>query len=139
MAAWRTFYEMQEVLRSRIEQELQADSGLSNADYTLLVVLSEADEERLRAVDLGHELGWEKSRLHHQLTRMCRRGLVERSSGEGRAVYVAVTAGGRAALEAAVPRHRQVVRHLVLDRLSPQQVDQLADISRTLLDGLRPG
>jgi hypothetical protein len=37
MDAWRTFYEMQEVLRGRLEQQLQADSGLSNADYTVLV------------------------------------------------------------------------------------------------------
>jgi hypothetical protein len=39
-------------------------------------------------------------------------------------------------LEAAVPRHRQQVRRLVLDRLIAQQIDQLADTSRTILDGL---
>jgi DNA-binding MarR family transcriptional regulator len=137
MSAWRTFYEMQEVLRGRLEQQLQADSGLSNADYTVLVVLSEATDRRLRAHELGRRLGWEKSRLHHQLTRMCGRGLVQRYSGDGRASYAAITAAGRAALTAAVPRHTRQVRRLVLDRLTPQQVDQLADISRTILDGIR--
>jgi DNA-binding MarR family transcriptional regulator len=137
MDAWRTFYEMQEVLRGRLEQQLQADSGLSNADYTVLVALSEAAGGRLRAHELGHWLGWEKSRLHHQLTRMCGRGLVERHSGRGRASYAAITDVGRAALTAAVPRHTQQVRRLVLDRLTPQQVDQLADISRTILEGIR--
>jgi DNA-binding MarR family transcriptional regulator len=136
MSAWRTFYEMQEVLRGRLEQQLQADSGLSNADYTVLVALSEATDGRLRAVELGRRLGWEKSRLHHQLTRMCRRGLAQRHSGDGRAIHVAITAAGRAALSAAVPRHTQQVRRLVLDRLTPQQIDQIADISRTILDGL---
>ena len=136
MSAWRTFYEMQEVLRGRLEQQLQADSGLSNADYTVLVALSEATGGRLRAFELGRRLGWEKSRLHHQLTRMCRRGLAQRHSGDGRAIHVAITAAGRAALSAAVPRHTQQVRRLVLDRLTPQQIDQLADISRTILDGL---
>ena len=53
-------------------------SGLSNADYTVLAVLSEAPERRMRPFDLSRTLGWEKSRLHHQLTRMCSRGLVER-------------------------------------------------------------
>jgi DNA-binding MarR family transcriptional regulator len=134
--AWRTFYEMQEVLRGRLEQQLQADSGLSNADYTVLVALSEAPEGRQRAVALGRRLGWEKSRLHHQLTRMCGRGLAERHSGDGRAIYAAITAHGRAALNAAAPRHRQQVRRLVLDRLTPDQIDQLADISRTILNGL---
>jgi DNA-binding MarR family transcriptional regulator len=68
---------------------------------------------------------------------MCNRGLVRRSSGEGRAVYVTITSAGRSALDTAVPFHRQHVRQLVIDRLSPQQLDQLGTISRTLLDGLR--
>lgn len=136
MIAWRTFYEMQEVLRGRLEQQLQADSGLSNADYTVLVALSEAPEGRQRAVELGRRLGWEKSRLHHQLSRMFRRGLVARHSGDGRAIYAAITTAGRAALKAAAPRHRQQVRRLVLDRLTPQQIDQFAEISRMILDGL---
>jgi DNA-binding MarR family transcriptional regulator len=135
--AWRAFYELNEVLRGRLEQHLQADSGLSHADYTLLAVLSEADGHRLRAVELGQNLGWEKSRLHHQLTRMCKRGLVRRSSGEGRAVNVTITPAGRAALDAAVPFHRQHVRQLVVDRLSAEQLDELGALSRVLLDGLR--
>ena len=136
MSAWRAFYEMQEVLRGRLEQQLQADSGLSNADYTVLVALSEAVSGRLRVFELRRRLGWEKSRLHHQLSRMCKRGLVERQGGDRRAMHAAVTTAGRAALTAAVPRHTQQVRRLVLDRLSSRQIDQLADISRTILDGL---
>ena len=136
MTAWRAFYEMQEVLRGRLEQQLQADSGLSNADYTVLAALSEATDGRLRVFELGRRLGWEKSRLHHQLTRMCKRGLVQRHTGDGRAAHATITAAGRAALKAAVPDHTQQVRRLVLDRLTPQQIDQLADISRTILDGL---
>src|SRR6478735_7552099 len=135
--AWRAFYELQEVLRSRIAQHLQADSGLSHADYTVLAVLSEAEGHRLRAIELGQRLGWEKSRLHHQLTRMGKRGLVCRTNDEGRAVNVTITSAGLSALETAVPFHRQHVRHLVLDRISPEQLDELGAISRALLDGLQ--
>jgi DNA-binding MarR family transcriptional regulator len=135
--AWRAFYELQELLRARLEQHLQADSGLSHADYTVLAVLSEADDHELRAVELGQRLGWEKSRLHHQLTRMCKRGLVRRCSGDGRAVNVTITPAGRSALETAVPFHRQHVRRLVLDRIDAEQLDQLGVIARTLLDGLQ--
>jgi DNA-binding MarR family transcriptional regulator len=67
---------------------------------------------------------------------MCPRGLVERHSGGGRAIYAAITADGRAALTAAAPRYRQQVRRLVLDRLTHQQIDQLTEISRAILDGL---
>lgn len=136
MTAWRTYMEMQEVLRGRLDQQLQADSGLSNADYTVLAALSEAPDGRMRALNLGHRLQWEKSRLHHQLTRMCTRGLVERLSGEGRASLAAITPEGRAAREGALPAHTREVRRLVFDRLSEHQVQQLADISRAVLDGL---
>ena len=136
MTAWRTYMEMQEVLRGRLEQQLQADSGLSNADYTVLAALSEAPDGRMRALNLGQRLQWEKSRLHHQLTRMCTRGLVERVSGDGRSSLAAITPQGRAARDAALPAHTREVRRLVFDRLSEPQVQQLADISRAILDGL---
>jgi len=135
--AWRLLVDMQELLRGRIEQQLQADSGLSNADYSVLVALSEAPNGQLRALNLVRALEWEKSRLHHQLTRMCARGLIERSSGAGRTSYAAITAAGRAALEAAVPSHTAEVRRLVFDQLSSRQVHQLAEISQCILDGLR--
>jgi hypothetical protein len=44
---------MQELLRTRIEQQLQAGSGLSYADYSVLAVLSEAPEGRLRPYELS--------------------------------------------------------------------------------------
>jgi DNA-binding MarR family transcriptional regulator len=65
LAAWRTSIRMLETLRSRLEQQLQADSGLSLADYAVLSVLSEASSGRMRLHELGEAVGWEKSRLHH--------------------------------------------------------------------------
>lgn len=132
--AWRTFMEMQEVLRGRIEQQLQADSGLSSADYTVLAALSEAPGGRLRALHLGQRLQWEKSRLHHQLSRMCQRGLVQKQS-EGRTSYAVLADAGRAALEAARPAHARHVREMVFDHLTREQVEHLGGISRSILAG----
>src|SRR6516162_5035770 len=128
---------MQEHLRGRIERQLQACSGLSLADYSVLSVLSEALGRRLRAYCLSATLGWEKSRLHHQLTRMCRRGLVERQAGESRAIYVQITPAGLTTLEQAAPRHSRHVRRLVIDRLTPGQLDQLGEISAAILGPLQ--
>ena len=127
---------MQELVRGRIEQQLQECSGLSIPDYTVLAVLSEAPDGRIRAYELSAMIGWEKSRLHHQLTRMCRRGLVTRLSGAGRAVNVEITAHGRSTLEAAAPNHSAHVRCMVIDPLTPEQIDQLGDISTAILAGL---
>jgi len=135
--AWQAFFQMQEVLRGRIERQLQACSGLSTADYAVLARLSEAPGGCLRAFELGAMLGWEKSRLHHQLTRMGKRGLVQRLAGDSRASHAKITAQGLAALAEAAPRHSQQVRDLVINRLSPGQIDQLAGISTAILTGLQ--
>ncbi|MET9090323.1 MarR family winged helix-turn-helix transcriptional regulator [Streptomyces sp. NPDC004237] len=135
--AWKTFFRMQEVLLGRIEQQLQSCSGLSTADYTVLTVLSGAADGRLRAFHLGTLMGWEKSRLHHQLTRMAKRGLIERRSGEARAIYVTLTQQGREALTEAAPQHSDHVRGLLIDCLRPEQLDQLADISSIVLDNIQ--
>src|SRR6187551_2609979 len=76
--AWRGYNQMQRRLTRVLGQRLTQDSGLSAADYELLVPLSEAADDRLRARDLARMVDWEKSRLSHQLTRMEQRGLVER-------------------------------------------------------------
>ena len=137
LRAWRASFQVQELLRARIEQQLQASSGLSNADYTVLAVLSEAPEGRLRAYELTRMAGWEKSRLHHQLTRMCTRGLITRERCGSRGTYAVITAKGLAALREAAPGHAQEVRRLFINRLTSEQLDQLADIATTILGHLQ--
>jgi DNA-binding MarR family transcriptional regulator len=139
--SWTTFMQMQEVLRSRIEQRLVEHSGLSNADYTVLAVLAAAPQRRMRLSDLGATVGWERSRVHHQLTRMCKRGLVERGpmpdAGDGRAIQAALTDEGLAAIRKARRHHARDVRELVVDVLDDQQLEQLGDVSSTLLAALQ--
>ena len=95
--------------------QLQADCGLSLADYDVLVALDERPGCRIS--ELGERLGWEQSRLSHQLSRMRARGLVERrgAADDRRAATVELTTDGRAALEAAAPGHAELVRTLVFD------------------------
>lgn len=127
---------MQEALRARLEQSLVAQSDLSAAEYMVLAALSQAPGRAMRPVDLGRALGWEKSRLHHQLTRMCNRGLLERRPlpAEGaRAVEVACTPAGFGAIYAAAPEHAQDVRRWALDALTPEQINHLGEISQAIL------
>ncbi|MDR7319922.1 MULTISPECIES: MarR family winged helix-turn-helix transcriptional regulator [Catenuloplanes] len=136
LAAWRVSFQMLEMLRNRIEQQLQADSGLSNADYTVLALLSEAPGGRMRPYELCRVAGWEKSRLHHQLTRMNSRGLVTRERCGSRGMEAVITDRGRSALKQAIPGHAEQVRRLFVDRLTAEELDQFAAIATTVLDGL---
>ncbi|MCU1367982.1 MAG: MarR family transcriptional regulator [Ilumatobacteraceae bacterium] len=136
--AWRGFMTMQGQVRRRVAQQLQREAGLSEADYEVLVHLSEADGGRMRAVELGAATQWEKSRLFHQITRMHARGLVTKEScGNARHAHVALTENGRAVIEAAAPNHVEFVRRAFVDALSADQLDALAGIAEAVVEHLR--
>ncbi len=137
--AWRGWVEVGSRLEERLNRQLQRDSGLSSADYEVLVNLSEAEESRLRSFQLGALIRWEKSRLSHHLTRMEKRGLIAREEcpTDGRGAYVVLTPAGRSAIETAAPRHVDEVRRLFIDLLTEEQLQQLVDITDVVLEVLR--
>ncbi|GAA3448102.1 MarR family winged helix-turn-helix transcriptional regulator [Planomonospora venezuelensis] len=136
--AWRAFLRLQGQLTARLNRQLQADSGLSLADYEVLVALTDTSEGRLRPFELQRDLQWEQSRLSHHLTRMQRRDLVRREEcpEDGRGAFIVLTETGRQAIEAAAPGHVGAVRHLFFDGLTPDQVTALRRLSDQLLDRL---
>jgi DNA-binding MarR family transcriptional regulator len=138
--AWRRFMSMQIQLRRLLGRELQSETGLSEADYIVLVHLSETPGGRLRPFELGRAAGWEKSRLSHHLTRMERRGLVLRQNclTDNRGAFVTLTAAGRSAIEAAAPFHVEQVRRWFLSALTSDQLEALTAISDAVLAGLDP-
>ena len=136
-AAWRAFSVMQLQLTSLLDRTLRS-SGLSYADYVVMAALTEHKGDRLRLRSLRRLLGWEKSRLSHQLSRMERRGLVRRDADpeDARQLVITLTPDGRRLLEAAAPEHVEVVRRHVVDLLTPEQLDTLRAASTTVLDAL---
>lgn len=114
---------------------MQRETGLSEADYEVLVNLSEGPDGRLRPTELGGATQWEKSRISHHVRRMEERGLVKRMAcqTDRRGSFVAITAAGRRAIERAAPVHVEHVREMFIDVLTPAQLDALADISETVL------
>jgi len=136
--AWRRFISMQAQLRARMARQLQRDSGLSEADYEVLVQLSEAPDGRQRVFELGRATQWEKSRLSHHLTRMAQRGLVARETcpTDFRGAFVVLTDAGREAIEGAAPQHVEHVRRWFVDALTPEQLDALAEMSDAVLERL---
>ncbi|WHT21939.1 MarR family transcriptional regulator [Crossiella sp. CA-258035] len=133
--AWRGFLAMQTRLQSHLARELQRQSGLSDADYAVLVGLSEAPQGRLRLNELGCELRWQKSRLSKQISRMQERGLVlrEECPTDGRGAFATLTAKGRATIEAAAPLHVREVRRYFAEALTPAQLNALTEISAAVL------
>jgi DNA-binding MarR family transcriptional regulator len=137
-AAWRGFVSMRSKLMSRLGRELQRQTGLSDADYTVLVELSEAPGERLRLGELGDRLDWEKSRLSKQISRMSARGLVGREEcrTDARGAFAVLTKAGRTAIDVAAPIHVEHVRTWFVDALTPTQLDAMAAISASVVNRL---
>ncbi|MGW5613053.1 MarR family winged helix-turn-helix transcriptional regulator [Streptomyces sp. NPDC003877] len=132
---WSTYRRLSRELQRAQDQQLQRDSGISAADYALLAPLSESESGVLRARDLGAEVGWERSRLSHQISRMEARGLVAREACEedARGAMVRLTEKGRATIEAAAPGHAETVRQLFFDPLDADEVRQFGEFLGRLM------
>jgi DNA-binding MarR family transcriptional regulator len=118
-------------LTTHLGRQLNRECGLTGADYAVLVTVSEAPGQRIRSRDLGRRLGWERSRVSHQIARMEARGTVERApcDDDARGFDVILTDAGLSAIEAAAPAHAEAVRHCFADLLTSGQLDTLGDIA----------
>jgi DNA-binding MarR family transcriptional regulator len=136
--AWRAYLALNAEVQRRTARQLLRETGLTIAEYAVLVSLSEAPGGRLRVFQLRTAADWEKTRLTHQITRMTARGLVAREpcADDPRGAFVVLTEAGWEAVTAAAPRHVAHVRHWFFDALRPEQVDALMDLADSVLSRL---
>ncbi|MFE4605445.1 MarR family winged helix-turn-helix transcriptional regulator, partial [Kitasatospora indigofera] len=124
MAAWRGFVAASNLLNRRLERQLKDDSGLSHTQYEILVHLSAAPEGSLRMTELADRLITSKSGLTYQVTQLEKAGLVSRRScpSDVRGIFADLTDQGREAVRNAAPGHLAMVRELLIDVLSREQL-----------------
>jgi DNA-binding MarR family transcriptional regulator len=139
--AWRAFLAMYAQLTAKLAKELKRETGLSGADYAVLVGVSESPGGRIRANELCDELQWEKSRLSKQVSRMEQRGLLARDicPTDARGSLVVLTDLGQQTIEQAAPLHVEQVRRWFVDALTAGQLDDLAAVSRAVIARLDEG
>jgi DNA-binding MarR family transcriptional regulator len=133
LATWRSLIETTAELRRVLGAQLQA-SGLSPADYEVLLALREADGRRLRSSELAATIEWERSRLSHHLGRMERRGLIQRDDcpTDSRGAEVSLTATGATAFRRASAPHLRAIKQRFVDALTSEQIEALADVLQSL-------
>ena len=124
---WRKWLHAHTSFNTALGRQLAKESGLSLAEYEVLVSLSEAPDQRLRMAMLAEKIQWDRSRLSHQIARMAGRGLVMRVScpEDGRGAFVELAPAGLSAIQGAAPGHVAQVRELLFDRLTEEEVTQL--------------
>ncbi|MCX6400578.1 MAG: MarR family transcriptional regulator [Propionibacteriales bacterium] len=138
--AWRAWVDLNSQLNARLNRELQATSGLSIADYEILVALTDQGPAdcSLRMFELGDRLQWEKSRVSKQISRMETRGLVVRRhcADDRRGAFVDLTEEGMAAIAGAAPAHVELVRELFFEGMDREQVEAITRFATTVLERL---
>ncbi len=132
--AWRTFLDATRGLLDVLEKQLQADADMPMTYYEVLVALSEAPDRVLRMGELARRLRSSPSRLSHAVSRLEAASLVRREHlpSDRRGAVAILTDAGAAALAAATPGHVRAVRRHLLDRLTPDQIAQLIEISQAI-------
>ncbi|AXI81190.1 MarR family winged helix-turn-helix transcriptional regulator [Peterkaempfera bronchialis] len=129
MRAWEGFLAAGALLNRRIEQQLKEEAGLSHAQYEILVRLERAPGGELRMTELADALLTSKSGLTYQVTQLEKAGLVRRRAcpTDVRGIFAVLTEEGRRTLHSAAPGHVALVRRLLIDHLTRDQLAVLAD------------
>lgn len=109
--------------------QLQAEHGLTVNDYEVLYVLSRAEGERLKRVELARRVLLTPSGVTRLLEGLEEAGLVARVACEEdlRVSYAQLTDAGRERLLAASCAHEGSVRSLFEEHLADDELETLAD------------
>ncbi|MGP0223632.1 MULTISPECIES: MarR family winged helix-turn-helix transcriptional regulator [unclassified Paenarthrobacter] len=133
--AWLALLSINTLLPSALDTQLQSAGKLSLFDYNVLAMLSETDGRYLPMSELAARTSASLSRLSHVVTKLQKRGWVERQAhpGDARVTVAHLTDAGMATIVSLAPGHVESVRTLMLDSLTPDDVADLARIGEKIV------
>lgn len=136
--AWRRLAAVLMRLPAELERQLQRDSGISEFEYWILAMLSEAEDRTLQLKHLAQRANASPSRLSHVVRRLEERGWVERRQSEtdARVSNAVLTEAGWEKVVASAPGHADAVRRYVFDAVSERDVADLSRICDVILEQL---
>ncbi|OBJ55661.1 MarR family winged helix-turn-helix transcriptional regulator [Mycobacterium sp. 1423905.2] len=137
----RTYFALTEavsLLQYAVHQQLRADGDLSYVQFEILAKLVDA-QQPLTMTELADGVVYSRSGLTHQAGLLEQAGLITRegSPHDQRARVVDITKAGRARIEAVMPGHIQVVRDLLFESLSGEDVRTLGNLMSRVRDHMR--
>ena len=132
--AWRAFLKIGTSLLPHLGRQITNHSGISGAEYVVLVALSELKVPSVNLNRLANGLGWEISRMSHQVSRMDDAGLVKKTKNleDSRCFDVSITTKGRKIAETAIPLQSIEINHCFSEVLTQAQMKSLIEISEAI-------
>ena len=137
----RTYFDLTEavsLLQYAVAQQLRAEGDLSYVQFEILALLTDA-KAPLTMTRLADAVVYSRSGLTHQAGLLEKAGLITRrpSSTDQRETVVDITEAGAARVAAVLPGHIRVVREMLFDTLSDDDVRLLGDIMSRVRDRMR--
>ncbi|MBC7290905.1 MAG: winged helix-turn-helix transcriptional regulator [Actinotalea sp.] len=134
---WRAYLLGTAALQEALNRQLETDAEISLSEYEILVRLSEAPQRTVRMSELAASVMHSRSRLTHTVSRMERRGLVERQACEddGRGINCVLTPIGFDLLDRTAPGHVEAVRTHLVDLLTDEEFRVLGHVMEKIAAG----
>ena len=134
---WVCLHRGHAAVRRSVATRLQVSHGLSVNDYEALVILSRAEGQCMRRVDLARELQLSASGITRLLDGLEEQGLVRKKacSTDGRVTYAVLTKAGQTRLEQASTAHTAAIRSLFEEHYTPRELALLAELLARLHQG----
>ena len=138
LGAYFVLTEAVSLLQHQVEQQLHAEGDISYVQFQLLARLAHA-HGHLTMTQLADGVVYSRSGLTYQAGLLEKAGLITRgpSPDDDRATLVTITGTGLALFGRVLPGHVQVVRRLLFDPLSGDDLHHLGDIVTRVRDHMR--
>lgn len=121
---WQTMVATFRDIERNIERELRTRTGLTFADFTVLIALHEVDEGIMHVTDICERLKWNFPRAELHTKRLAQRGLISiETTDDGDTSHdydVILTGVGRHVFTEATPGYVDTVRSEVINQLSEE-------------------
>jgi DNA-binding MarR family transcriptional regulator len=138
LGAYFALMEAVSLLQYQVDQHLRTEGSLSSVQFQILTRLAGADG-RLTMTQLADGIVYSRSGLTYQAGLLEKAGLITRgpSPDDERATLVTITDEGLALVGRVLPGHIEVVRNLLFNALSDDDLHRLGDIMTRLRDHMR--
>lgn len=132
---WQAFLAASQLMEAAIDADLRKSSGITHAEYEILIRLAERPGGRMRMGELARAVITAKSALTYKIASLEKKGYVlrVRCPHDARGLEAQITLEGRSALEDAAPGHVLAVRRFLIDLLRPEELKHLGALSHLLL------
>jgi DNA-binding MarR family transcriptional regulator len=138
LGAYFALTEAVSLLQHHVDQHLRTEGGLSYVQFQLLARLADAHGQ-LTMTQLADGVVYSRSGLTYQAGLLEQAGLITRgpSPDDERATLVTITERGLALFGRVLPGHIQVLRRLLFDPLTGDDLHHLGDIMTRVRDHMR--